>query len=181
MLTQTDRLYLRAWQDSDREPFAALNSDPKIMKFLGPPLTRQGSDAAINAQIALMKAGGPAFWAVENRNDGRFMGCIGFKAIGFKAGFTPGYEIGWRLARQYWVRGYATEGAKAALKSAFEQWGMGEIYSFTVHQNAASQSVMNKIGMTRIRGGDFNHPSLAPDDPLSAHVLYRIDRRDVMV
>ena len=146
------------------------------MQFLGPLLTRQESHAAIAKQVDLMNNGEPAFWAAERKQDNKFIGCIGVKAVSFDALFTPCYEIGWRLGEAYWGKGYATEGAKAALKLAFHQWGMPEIYSFTVPKNVKSQSVMKKIGMERISDGDFNHPALESGDPLCRHVLYHIER-----
>lgn len=106
------------------------------------------------------------------------MGFIGVKEINFDAPFAdpkPGYEIGWRLGQKFWGRGYATEGAKAALQYAFDEWSVDHIWSFTVPDNLASQKVMRNIGMTRADNGDFAHPALTKDDPLSMHVLYRID------
>lgn len=176
MLIETDRLRLRKWQADDSQPFFEMNKDPKIMQFLGPALTRQKSDLAIAQQIELMENNEPAFWAVDRKDDKSFIGCIGVKAVGFEAPFTPCYEIGWRLGAAFWGHGYATEGAKAALKLAFNRWDMHDIYSFTVLKNMRSQSVMKKIGMVRVNEGDFNHPNLAIDDPLSRHVLYRISR-----
>ena len=79
IIAETDRLILRAWQDSDKEPFAAMNSEPMVMRYLGPPLSRQQSDEAIANQSKLMDKGEPAFWAVERRQDNHFMGCIGVK------------------------------------------------------------------------------------------------------
>ncbi len=180
MNVETPRLRLRGWLERDRAPFAKLNADPNVMKFLGPALTRAQNDAVIDAQMALMCAGRPAFWAVESVSDNQFMGCIGVKKVNFEAAFTPAYEIGWRLGAEFWGQGYATEGAKAALAHAFETWGMDEIYSFTVLDNVSSQSVMQKIGMTHLPKGAFNHPKLALDDPLSPHVLYRIRREDLL-
>lgn len=179
MNVETSRLRLRGWHERDRAPFAKLNIDPHVMKFLGPPLTATQNDAVIDAQMALMLAGHPAFWAVERLSDGQFMGCIGVKEVNFEAAFTPAYEIGWRLGSEFWGQGYATEGAKAALAYAFETWGMDEIYSFTVLGNVQSQSVMRKIGMTHLPEGSFDHPKLTLDDPLSCHVLYRIGREDI--
>jgi len=176
IITQTERLCLRQWCESDRAPFADMNKDPEVMTFLGPPLSRQASDTAIDRQLELMEAGEPAFWAVERLSDKVFMGCIGVKRVTFKAAFTPCYEIGWRLDRSYWGQGYATEGANAALDIAFKRWDMLEIYSFTVVDNLPSQSVMQKIGMARIAEGDFDHPNLAKGDPLLRHVLYKIDQ-----
>ena len=180
IIAETDRLCLRAWQESDKEPFAVMNADPMVMRYLGPPLSRQQSDEAIANQSKLMDKGEPAFWAVERRQDNHFMGCIGVKCVTFEAHFTPCYEIGWRLGADYWGQGYATEGAKAALVAAFADWNMPSIFSFTVHENTKSQLVMERIGMERVMDGDFEHPNLAKDDPLSKHVLYNLDRASVM-
>ena len=180
IIAETDRLILRAWQESDKEPFAAMNADPMVMRYLGASLSRQQSDEAIANQSKLIDKGEPAFWAVERRQDNHFMGCIGVKRVTFEAHFTPCYEIGWRLDADYWGQGYATEGAKAALAAAFANWNMPSIYSFTVYDNIKSQSVMERIGMKRIMDGDFEHPNLAKDDPLSKHVLYNVDRASVI-
>jgi len=157
-----------------------MNKDVRVMKFLGPALPRRVSDATIDRQLQLMKAGEPAFWAAERLSDNVFMGCIGVKRVTFEAGFTPCYEIGWRLAAPFWGQGYASEGAKAALIAAFKGWDMPRIYSFTVPDNIASQAVMHKIGMERVEGGDFDHPSLEADNPLLRHVLYKIDRETIL-
>jgi len=150
------------------------------MKYLGPALSRQASDAAIDRQLKLIEVGEPAFWAVERLSDKSFMGCIGVKRVTFEAAFTPCYEIGWRLGQPFWGQGYATEGAIAALKAAFNNWDMPVIYSFTVPDNTSSQSVMQKIGMERVKDGDFNHPNLTKDDPLLRHVLYKIDQDHIV-
>jgi len=153
-----------------------MNKDPQVMRFLGPALTRQESDTAIDRQIALTESGEPAFWAAATVDNDKLIGCIGVKRVTFEAPFTPCYEIGWRLAQEHWGKGYAVEGAKAALKLAFVQWDISKIYSFTVPANVKSQAVMQKIGMTYVEGGNFDHPALAKDDPLLRHVLYRIER-----
>ena len=173
VICETERLRLRRWHDEDKTPFARMNADPTVMNYFGPPLSRSASDAAVNDQLLLMMANEPAFWAVERLDDGQFMGCIGIKRVNFKAAFTPTYEIGWRLARSFWGHGYATEGAKAALNIGFLRWDLSTIHSFTVPANKGSQSVMEKIGMQRVPGGDFRHPKLSGDDPLSEHVLYK--------
>lgn len=176
MLIETDRIILRRWQESDRLPFAQMNADPRVIEFLGPPLTPQDSSAAVDKQIALTQNGAPAFWAAARKSDNQFIGAIGVKTVNFDAPFTPCYEIGWRLAFEHWGQGYATEGAKAALQLAFRDWDMPAIYSFTVPANIRSQAIMQKIGMHRIKDGDFDHPNLAKTDPLCRHILYRIDR-----
>ncbi len=111
-------------------------------------------------------------YAVEIKTTGEFIGYVGLHEIGFEADFTPGIEIGWRLAADYHNQGYATEAAKAVLKLAKES-GIGRLYSFTAKINSPSERVMQKIGMVRV--GEFKHPKLSVDSPLSDHVLYRID------
>lgn len=180
IITETPRTVLRAWTPQDAEPFAAMGRDPEVMRFLGPLLTPAQSQDAADRQNALITQGQPAFWAMERKDDGAFLGFVGVKAINFETDFTPGYEIGWRLARSHWGRGYASEAAKAALRAAFSEWDMPEIYSFTVTDNTASQRVMQRIGMTRVNGGDFDHPNLAKEDSLSRHVLYKITRSEVL-
>ena len=177
MLIETKRIALRTWHSNDRAVFAAMGRNSNVMEFLGPLLNREQSDAAVNAQIALIEREEPAFWAIERLSDQRFMGFVGVKKINFDAHFTPGYEIGWRLGEDYWGKGYATEGAKAALKYTFSHWPMERIYSFTVPANIRSQAVMRKIGMSRVGNGDFEHPNLSLDNPLSRHVLYHIDKK----
>ena len=153
-----------------------MNADLRVMEFLGSPLTPEKSNAAVVAQNALMDKGEPAFWAAARKIDNQFIGMIGVKAVTFEAVFAPCYEIGWRLSPEHWGRGYATEGAKAALTLAFRDWDMREIYSFTVPKNIKSQAVMQRIGMRRVKDGDFDHPNLSKTDPLLRHVLYRIDK-----
>jgi len=179
MLFETSRLIGRVWKPSDKSSFARMNADPKVMEYLGGLRTTDQSDQSVDDQIALTAKGEPAFWATERKSDGAFLEFIGVKSINFDAPFAdpaPGYEIGWRLAKDYWGNGYATEGAKAALKYTFETWAMHTIYSFTVPANTPSQAVMRKIGMQRDLGGDFAHPNLHQDHPLSRHVLFRIKR-----
>ena len=87
--------------------------------------------------------------------------------------FSPCVEIGWRLAFDHWDKGYAQEGARAALAFGFEKLRLEEIVSFTTVGNLRSRHVMEKIGMTRDAKGDFDHPRLPPNHPLLKHVLYR--------
>jgi len=105
-----------------------------------------------------------------------FAGFTGLAVPRFEAHFTPCVEVGWRLAREHWGRGYATEAARAALADGFERLGLDEIVSFTAAGNLPSRRVMEKLGMKHDSADDFDHPSLAPGHPLRRHVLYRIRR-----
>ena len=172
----TDRLLLRRWRREDREPFAAINADPQVMEFFPKLLTREESDARADRIEAHFAEHGFGVWAVELPGIVSFAGLVGLTIPPFSAHFTPCIEIGWRLAAEYWNRGYATEGARAALDFAFKYLVANEIVSFTVPANVRSRRVMEKIGMTHDVAGDFDHPSLPVGHPLRRHVLYRVGR-----
>lgn len=92
----------------------------------------------------------------------------------FSAPFTPAVEIGWRLAYEYWGKGYATEGALSCLNYGFGSLNLEEIVAFTAVLNTRSRAVMERLGMHQDPKDDFNHPKLPLDHPLSRHVLYRM-------
>ena len=169
-------MILRPWQQSDREPFAALNADPDVMRYFPAPLTREQSDAFVDRITAALGQQGWGLWALEERATGRFLGFTGLAPVPFDAPFTPATEIGWRLRRDAWGHGYATEAARAVLAYAFAPEGVGlsEVVSFTAVANARSRAVMARLGMHRDAADDFDHPRLPEGHPLRRHVLYRI-------
>ena len=174
----TSRLALREWTDADAEPFAALNADPRVMEFFPSALTRTESDAQMAAIRGFIRDHGYGLYAAEEKATGRFTGFIGLWPPSFEAHFTPAVEIGWRLARESWGQGYATEGARAVVDHAFGLLGLDALVSFTAEWNRPSRRVMEKIGMTHDPAEDFLHPRLPPDHKLSRHVLYRLSRSD---
>lgn len=170
----TPRLLLRRWGDSDREPFAAMNVDPRVMEhFLG-VMTREESDGFVNRILAQFEARGFGPWAVEVHETATFIGFVGLLVPNFDAHFMPAVEIGWRLAHDAWGHGYATEAARAVLDVAFNDLELEEVVSFTVVANDRSRRVMERIGMVHDEPGDFDHPRLPIDHPICRHVLYRI-------
>ena len=173
---RTDRLYLRRWRATDRQPFAALNADPRVMEHFPAPLSREESDALAARIESHFEQHGFGLWAVEIADIAPFAGFIGLSIPRFEAHFTPCVEIGWRLAAEYWGSGYATEGARAVLAFGFEQLRLAEIVSFTVPGNLRSRRVMERLGMTRNPADDFDHPALPEGHPLRRHVLYRLGR-----
>jgi RimJ/RimL family protein N-acetyltransferase len=173
---ETERLILREWRRADREPFARMNADARVMEHFPACLTREESDAGVDRIEAHFEAHGFGLLAAEVRASGAFAGFIGLSVPAFQAHFTPCVEIGWRLSPEYWNRGLATEGALSVLQFAFETLALDEVVSFTVPANLASRRVMEKIGMTRDVAGDFDHPRIAEGHPLRRHVLYRISR-----
>ena len=171
----TERLIMRGWQESDLAPWAAMNADPEVRQYVGPLLTfEQAAAWALNFQDDLDRYGF-GFWALEVRASGEF---IGFTGLGIVDGEMPvtGIEIGWRLARPAWGRGYATEAALAAMDYGFGVMGRPEIVAVTMARNLRSQAVMRRIGMTRDPAEDFDDPDV-DEGPLRRHVVYR-KRRD---
>jgi len=176
----TPRLAFRVWQPRHRPPFAALNADPEVMEFFPAPLTAEQSDERVDGMLAHFAARRWGNWAVELRESGQFIGFIGLSVPRFEMPFGPCVEIGWRLCREAWGHGYATEGATACLRVGFEQLGLDEIVSFTALRNRRSSAVMERIGMTNA-GADFDHPAVPDAHPLRRHCLYRLTRSEWQV
>jgi RimJ/RimL family protein N-acetyltransferase len=173
---RTERLLLRLWRDDDKPPYAALNADPQVRQYLQGTITRERSDAFVDAIAEHWRRHGWGLWAVEVPGIASFVGHIGLWPADF--GGRSMVEVGWRLAREHWGRGYATEGARAALRFGFETVGLPEIVSFTVPQNVRSLRVMERIGLVRDPAGDFDHPHVDREGypELVRHVLYRLSR-----
>ena len=171
---RTERLRLRRWLPADREPFAGMNADPLVMEHFPTVLSRDESDALADRIEEHFDNHGFGLWVVEIPGVVPFAGFVGLSVPRFETRFTPCVEIGWRLARAHWGRGYATEGARAVLAFGFQSLRLDEIVSFTVPMNSRSRRVMEKIGMTRNPRDDFDHPGVRDGHPLRRHVLYRI-------
>jgi len=172
---ETKRLCLRQWRPEDREPFAELNADPRVMEYFPALLDRAASDAMAERCQSLIAARGWGLWAVEKRNTSEFMGFVGLHVPIFEFPFSPCVEIGWRLAFQYWGKGFATEAAQASLRVGFELLGLLEIESFTAVRNFKSRAVMERLGMHET-SQTFEHPHIPPGSFLRQHCLYRLLR-----
>jgi ribosomal-protein-alanine N-acetyltransferase len=156
---RTERLVLRGWTQHDRAPFAEMNADPEVMEHFPSPLTRAASDAFVDRIEQHFAARGYGLWAVEA--DGAFVGFTGLAVPRFHADWMddreqPVLEVGWRLRRSAWGRGYATEAGRAALGFAFEVLGRDEVVSFTVTGNHRSRAVMERLGMRYLAA--YDHP-----------------------
>jgi ribosomal-protein-alanine N-acetyltransferase len=170
---ETPRLRLRTWEPEDREPFANLNGDRRVMEFLGGVISPEESHAAADRIDVHFRQHGFGPFVMELRETGVFIGGVGPHVVPFESQFTPAVELVWRLAFDHWGRGYATEGARAALDYCGETLRLKEVVALTVPANLRSRRVMEKIGMIHDAAGDFDHPRLAEGDPLRQHVLYR--------
>jgi RimJ/RimL family protein N-acetyltransferase len=173
---RTDRLLMRRWRDSDRGPFAALNGDPETLKFFPATLDRAASDALADRIEERFEQQGFGLWALEVTGTGEFIGFAGLNPMPEDVPRAGGMEVGWRLVRHAWHQGYATEAARAALAVAFDGAGLAEIWSMTAVLNEPSQAVMQRIGLSEV--ARFEHPRIAPGDPLRPHVTYHLTRAE---
>jgi RimJ/RimL family protein N-acetyltransferase len=153
-----------------------MNADPRVMEFFPKLLDRAESDALAARIRDAFARRGFGLWAVEVPGVADFIGFVGLTVPHFEAHFTPCVEIGWRLARDHWGHGYASEAARAALDFGFWHLGLHEIVSFTTEANQRSRAVMERIGMIRSPADDFDYPALPEGHPLRRHVLYRVIR-----
>jgi len=165
---------LRRWREEDVEPFAALNSDPVVMEHFPATLSRRRTEELVTVIELLFEEHGYGLWAVEVRETGAMIGFTGLVPILFEAPFTPAVEVGWRLARDAWGHGYATEAAGAALDHGFGEAGLAEVVAITATTNERSMAVMRRLGMHRDPADDFDHPRIPPEHRLCRHVLYRL-------
>lgn len=171
---ETARLLLRPWRDSDVEPWVQMNADPRVAEFFPRIYTRELSQSTAQRLRADLERRGYGWWVVEVREGSAFAGVVALQEVPFSAHFTPAREIGWRFTPECWGRGYATEAALAALGFAFSRLGWNEVVAMTAAPNLRSQRVMERLGMSRDTGGDFDHPRIEAGHPLRRHVLYRI-------
>jgi RimJ/RimL family protein N-acetyltransferase len=171
---RTERLLMRRWRDSDRDPFAAMNADPEVMRHFPSLMDRARSDAFVDLIDERFETQGFGLWALELAETGEFLGYTGLNPMPDGVPGAGDMEIAWRLARAAWGHGYATEAARAGVHVAFGGAGLARIWSMTAVTNTASQAVMRRIGMTL--HGHFDHPRIPADSPVRPHVIYRLDR-----
>jgi RimJ/RimL family protein N-acetyltransferase len=171
----TRRLVLRAFGEADREPFAALNRDPEVVRHLQGPMGRERSDAFVDRIAACWAERGYGLWALEVRETGDFVGYTGLWPADYLPS-GPAVEVGWRLARAAWGHGYAPEAAQEALRLGFEEVQLPEVVSFTAAGNLASLRVMEKIGLRRDAARDFDHPRVDAQayPELVRHLFYSL-------
>ena len=168
----TERLLMRRWRDADREPYAAMNADPVVMRYFPAVQDRAASDVSIDRMEALFERQGFGLWALELAGTGEFLGFTGLNPMPQGVPGAGGMEVGWRLGQHAWHQGYATEAAVAAVNVAFNGIGLEELWSMTAVLNEPSQAVMRRIGMTLY--ARFEHPRIEPGHPIRPHVAFRM-------
>jgi RimJ/RimL family protein N-acetyltransferase len=165
---------MRRWRPADREPFAEMNADPEVMRFFPSTMERAQSDAFVDLIEQRFETLGFGLWALELTETGEFLGYTGLNPMPDGVPGAGEMELGYRLKRDAWGHGYATEAAHATVATAFERIELDEIWSMTAVLNTPSQAVMRRAGLTLY--GYFEHPRIAVGSPLRAHVAYRRKR-----
>ena len=171
-IIRTGRLGMRNWEESDLEPFTRQNLDEEVMRYFPTTYSAEKTAASVKRYREHIDEHGFGMFATDYLDDNRFIGFIGIAWLNYETDFTPAVEIGWRLNKEYWGKGLATEGAKACLDYAFKQLNLDKICSMTVLGNTPSERVMQKIGMRKT--GTFLHPKVPAGHPMQEHVLYWI-------
>lgn len=154
-----------------------MNADPEVMRYFPATLNRAASDASVDRFERLFVRQGFGLWALEVAATAEFIGWTGLNPMPEGVPGAGGMEVGWRLARNAWHHGYATEAAAAAIDAGFNGVGLDQIWSMTAVLNLPSQAVMRRLKMTEY--GNFEHPELEIGDPLRPHVVYRLQRLEV--
>jgi RimJ/RimL family protein N-acetyltransferase len=173
---KTARLKLRQWHIDDRPIFAQMNADPAVMEFYPNVMDTHESNAmAIKLELLLAERSW-GFWAIELIDKKSFIGFVGLHEPTYDLPVTPCVEIGWRLAKEYWGNGYATEAAKISIDFAFNKLNLHELYSFTSVSNNKSRAVMERLNMVNT-GSNFEHPIIPENHHLREHVLYKINKQ----
>lgn len=172
---RTERLLLRRWRASDREPFATINADPVVMEFFTDLQSPAISDEMTADFEREFEAVGFGPWVVELPGELPFAGFVGLMRVGADIPCAPAVEVGWRLAPQAWGRSIAFEAATAALRFGFERAELDKIVAYTVALNVRSRRLMERLRMRRDPTEDFEHPRIESGHPLASHVLCRLD------
>lgn len=158
IFVETERLILREIEESDVEGMYALDSDPEVHKYLGgnPVQSEEEIMEVIGFIRNQYKNNGIGRWAVEDKMNGEFLGWSGLKLENKPTnGYTNYIDIGYRLRREFWGKGYATESAIAALNYGFSELKYNEIFGAAYVANKASNIVLMKIGLQFVEKFDY--------------------------
>jgi RimJ/RimL family protein N-acetyltransferase len=179
ILLETDRLRLRRFAESDVDDLTELDGDPRVMRFLtgGKPTPRHTIEQEVLPKIIL--GYGPLLgcgrWAAIEKESGRFLGWFALDVP--DSGTSDDVELGYRLRADAWGRGYATEGSRALIRTAFREHGVHRIWAQTMAVNLRSRRVLERVGLRLVR--TFH---LSWDEPIEGaehgEVEYELLRED---
>ena len=172
-LFTSERLGFRNWEEGDKPKMAAISGDPEVMTYFPSTQDLAHVSGFITRMQKLFAEKGFCYFAVETLSDQELIGFIGICEQNFEASFTPCIDIGWRLSKKSWNKGYATEGAKRCLEYAFNDLKIETIVAICSVINVPSERVMQKIGMQKKL--EFDHSLLKEYKDLERCVLYKIE------
>lgn len=186
---ETERLLLRRFTEADVDSLFALDSDPDVMRFLngGTPTPRAfiRDDFLPRLLGYYERLAGFGFWAAIEKSGGDFLGWFSFRPM---EGSRPGdIELGYRLRKSAWGKGFATEGSRALIRKGFAERGVQRVFATTYEDNLASRRVMEKAGLTLARSYRLTPADLLAQDtyPVATYapwdgddVEYRLERTD---
>ena len=175
----SERLGFREWKTTDVSRLYEIHSNPNVMKFFPTIPSLEETEAFIKRMQIQYKESGYCYFAVERLDTHECIGFIGLSYQTYDAEFTPCVDIGWRLDEAFWFNGYATEGAKACLRYAFNVLKLEEIIAVCPKVNIPSEKVMKNIGMKK--AFEFNHKALSNYPELECCVCYKINILDYNV
>lgn len=168
------RLGFRNWSTNDLDEFAKMNADEDVMKHFPKTLTTKETSEFIDRLQAHFEKHSYNYFVVEVLETGEFIGFIGLAYQTYESEFTPAVDIGWRLKKKAWGRGYATEGAKRCLELAFTELNLDQVIATCTRQNVNSEQVMKKIGMKKV--SEFKHPKLKEYPEYEVCLCYEISK-----
>lgn len=171
---KSERLGFRNWRKSDLKELEIMNSDVEVMEHFPNTLTKKESEELFEKLRHHYKKYNHTYFATEILENNEFIGFIGLAYQEYQTEFTPAVDIGWRLKKSAWGKGYATEGAKKCLEFAFNELNLENIISTCTEKNFKSENVMKKIGMKKI--GGFKHPELKKYPKYENCICYGINK-----
>ncbi|MFD3806426.1 GNAT family N-acetyltransferase [Streptomyces sp. NPDC058611] len=155
----TPRLILRRWHDDDLIPLSEINGDAEVMRWIGDGSVRDLDETAedLERMEEDWDEEGFGLFAVELLGSGELIGVVGLSVPEYLPEVMPAVEITWRLGRQYWGQGYASEAAHATLEFALQDRGLDRVVAINRAGNDESENVIRKLGMVAER--DTTHPA----------------------
>lgn len=169
----SDRLGFRNWELTDIDEMYQINSDEKVMEFFPSVSTKQQTTDFVERMNSQFADKGFCYFAVDKLENNEFIGFIGLSEQTYEADFTPCVDIGWRIKRSEWNKGYATEGAKKCLDYALKDLKLDNVFSIAPKINTKSEHIMTKIGLKKQY--EFQHSLLTNNEQLKTCVLYRTE------